>query len=348
VNSDLPAVLAVDGGNSKTDVALVASDGSLLAAVRGPGVRSADDLGPWLEAMGRLIARAQNEAGLEGQMAAQHICACVANADLPEEEERLAAALRALGWSATVAVANDTFAVLRAGLDPATVARAGEGLPAATERAAHWGVAVTCGAGINCVAVDPAGRTAGYLALGTISGDWGGGGGLGTAALWWAVRDEDGRGPQTALREAVAAHFGVPTVQDVTIGIHLGKFSEESLLELAPVVFAVAAAGDEVARGLVRRQAEEISVMALAAMRRLEMTALPAPVVLGGGVLTARHPLLITEIIDRITAAAPHAAVIIVAVPPIAGAALLALDYVGAGPDAERRLRAAYDGRAGS
>jgi N-acetylglucosamine kinase-like BadF-type ATPase len=339
---ELPAVLAVDGGNSKTDVALVAADGSLLAAVRGPGVRSADDLGPWLEALGRLIARAQNEAGLEGHgyVAAQHICACVANADLPEEEERLAAALRALGWSATTAVANDTFAVLRAGLDPATVARAGAG--------AHWGVAVTCGAGINCVAVDPAGRTAGYLALGTISGDWGGGGGLGTAALWWAIRAEDGRGPQTALREAVAAHFGVPTVQDVTIGIHLGKFSEESLLELAPVLFSVADAGDEVAQNLVRRQAEEICDMALAAMRRLGLTTLPTPVVLGGGVLTARHPLLISEITNRFTVAASQAAVIIVAVPPIAGAALLGLDYVGAGPDAERRLRAAYDGRAWS
>src|SRR4030095_1231685 len=30
------AVLAVDGGNSKTDLALVAADGSLLALVRGP------------------------------------------------------------------------------------------------------------------------------------------------------------------------------------------------------------------------------------------------------------------------------------------------------------------------
>jgi N-acetylglucosamine kinase-like BadF-type ATPase len=379
--NELPAVLAVDGGNSKTDVALVAADGELLAAVRGPGMRSPDDLGPWLEATGSLIARAQSEAGRDGQMAARHISACVANADLPEEEQRLAAALRALGWSATTSVANDTFAVLRGGLDPAIVARAGagaergrarsagagetergggdnraeEGLAAsaglaapAAERVTHWGVAVTCGAGINCVAVDPAGRTAGYLAFGPISGDWGGGGGLGGAALWWAVRAEDGRGPQTALRGAVAAHFGVPTVQDVTIGIHLGKISEESLLELAPVLFAVANAGDEVAQNLVRRQAEEISVMALAAMRRLGMTELATPVVLGGGVLTARDPLLITEITNRIAAAAPQAAVIIVAVPPIAGAALLGLDHVGAGADAERRLRAAYDGRAGS
>jgi len=337
MNEGLPAVLAIDGGNSKTDLALVAEDGALLATVRGPGMRSPDDLGSWLEALGALIARAQLEAGREGQMAARHITACVANADLPEEEERLAAALRALGWSQTTAVANDTFAVLRAGLDPDLLAGSG-----------HWGVAVTCGAGINCVGVDPAGRTTGYLALGEISGDWGGGSGLGQAALWWAVRAEDGRGPQTALRQAVAAHFGVPTVRDVTISIHLGKINDETLRELAPVLLAVAAAGDAVARKLVIRQAEEISIMALTAMRRLGLTALPTPVVLGGGVLTARDPLLITEITNRITAAAPQAVVIVVAVPPVAGAALLGLDHVGAGPDAERRLRAAYDGRAES
>ena len=33
-----PAVLAVDGGNSKVDVALVAADGTLLGAVRGPTI----------------------------------------------------------------------------------------------------------------------------------------------------------------------------------------------------------------------------------------------------------------------------------------------------------------------
>ena len=31
----MAAVLAIDGGNSKTDVALVAADGTLLASVRG-------------------------------------------------------------------------------------------------------------------------------------------------------------------------------------------------------------------------------------------------------------------------------------------------------------------------
>jgi hypothetical protein len=88
--------------------------------------------------------------------------------------------------------------------------------------------------------------------------------------------------------------------------------------------------------------------MAVVAMRRLGLTAEPTPVVLGGGLMTARDPLLLSEITERITAAAPLASVVVVAVPPVAGAALLGLDHVGAGPEAERRLRAAYHGRAGS
>ena len=41
------AVLAIDGGNSKTDVALVAADGRLLAVIRGPTIsHQAVGLGP--------------------------------------------------------------------------------------------------------------------------------------------------------------------------------------------------------------------------------------------------------------------------------------------------------------
>jgi N-acetylglucosamine kinase-like BadF-type ATPase len=339
VAPELPAVLAVDGGNSKTDVTLVAAEGTLLGAARGAGATGATEaeVAAWLAELADLIGQVQRQAGTSGQPAARHISACVANADLPDEVERLGAALAARGWSRTTEARNDTFAVLRAGLD-------GTAAPGAP----HWGIAVTCGAGINCVGVHPGGRTTGYLALGAISGDWGGGSGLGWAALWWAVRAEDGRGPQTALCEAVAGHFGVATVRDVTLGLHLGKISQGALRGLAPVLLAVAGEGDEVARDLVRRQAEEICVMAVVAMRRLGLIEEPTPVVLGGGLMTARDPLLLSEITERITAAAPQASVSVVAVPPVAGAALLGLDHVGAGAEAERRLRAAYEGKAWS
>ena len=339
MSTSRPAVLAVDGGNSKTDVALVAEDGRLLGTATGPGMRSFRAHPAWLGDLAGLIATVQQQAGLEGEPAAAHLSACVANADLPEEEEELAAKMLAHGWSGTVTVVNDTFAVLRAGLDSAqTPAGAQPG------RAGPWGVAVTCGAGINCVGVAPGGQSTRYLALGWISGDWGGGYGLGKAALWHAVRAEDGRGPATALTTAVAAHFGVRTVTEVTLGIHLGNFREYAVLGLAPVLLAVARDGDAVATGLVRKQATEICAMALNAMAKLELTGLATPVVLGGGLMTARDPLLTAAVTEGIAAGAPHATVRIVDVPPVAGAAMLGLDHAGLAATAEPALRAAYAG----
>jgi N-acetylglucosamine kinase-like BadF-type ATPase len=333
-----PAVLAIDGGNSKTDVALVAADGTLLASARGPGVPGMMAPDETVRVLGSAAAEAAAAAGLSpdsaglspdraGPRIAGHLSACVANADLPEEERQLTEILSAQGWTGTTRVANDTFAVLRAGLD-------GPG--------PHWGVAVTCGAGINCVAVAPDGRTARYLALGEITGDWGGANGLSLQIIWWASRAEDGRGPQTALREAVCAFLGAASMYDVAVGLHTGTIGWDRAVGLTSVLFQAAAGGDEVALDLVRRLADEVCVMALAAMRRLGLEDQPVPVALGGGLLTARDPLLTAEITRRFAEEAPLASPCVVDIPPVAGAALLGLDHLGAPPAAHARLRDAY------
>jgi N-acetylglucosamine kinase-like BadF-type ATPase len=329
-----PAVLAIDGGNSKTDVALVAYDGTVLATVRGPGINP-QDVGADQTALNldALVRQAASQAGLPGfpnrtAWIARHTVACLANADLPEEEAELSAAVQAQAWSPTATVVNDTFAILRSGLTD-------------TDQP-HWGVAVVCGAGINCVGVAPDGRVTRFLALGTIAGDWGGGYFLGLDVLWHAARAQDGRGPETALSGYVTSHFGVERVEQVTIGLHQGKIPHDDLIALAPVLLRAADEGDPVARSVVDRQAGEIAVMGITAMRRLDLTGLATPVILGGGVVTARNPLLMDAITRQLAEAAPRAQVRVIEVPPVVGAALLGLDHVNAAPEAESRLRAAY------
>jgi len=327
------AVLAIDGGGSKTEVALVAADGSLLAAARGGGsnhqIVGRDAA---LEVQTLLVREVAAKAGLAaGATVAAHTSACLAGADLPDEEAELAAAIQAQAWSATVTVANDTFAVLRAGLDDDMPDR-------------HWGVSVECGQGTNCAGVAPDGRSFRFVALGDISGDWGGGGDIGRDALWWAARAEDGRGPETELRHAVPAHFGVSRVEDVTLGVYRGTISHAELPGLAPVLLAVANAGDEVARAVVLHQAEEVCTMAAVAARNLGLVdgtpdGGPLPLVLGGSVLAARDPLLTSAIIEGLAKQLPGAEVRIIDAPPVLGAALLGLDYLGAPPDAALRLR---------
>jgi len=353
VSQPLPAVLAVDGGNSKTDLALAAADGTLLALVRGPGMPHKLSEAT-VQVLGDLVESAAAQAGLRPVagsgtgpasvgLVADHLVACVANVDLPADERQLERMLADQGWTRTCQVANDTYAVLRAGLDDAgTAVAAVPGRPLDPRAERYWGVAVTCGAGINGAGVAPDGRRAGFLALGEISGDWGGGTALGLKAQWHASRAADGRGPATALRYAVPAHFGLTEPDEVAEAIFRGRVSFGDLAGLSRLVFETADASDDVACGIVTRLAQEIFLLARSVITRLGLARLPVPVVLGGGILAARHSLLIDQVTDLITAEVPGAQVRVVSQPPVVGAALTGLDLAGAPAGAKQRLRDSF------
>ncbi|HKO34276.1 MAG TPA: BadF/BadG/BcrA/BcrD ATPase family protein, partial [Candidatus Limnocylindria bacterium] len=247
------AVLAVDGGNSKADLALVARDGRLLSAVRGPTI-SHQQVG-FEEGTARLRHLADAAARRAGVSAANGPLAeiglyTVAGADFASETRTLARAFAAAGLTRRTEVLNDTLAALRAGTDH------------------PFGVVLICGAGVNAAAVGPSGRTARLAALGPISGDRGGGRDLGMSALGAAVRARDGRGPRTAFEQLVPAHFGLKRPDAVTRAIYDGRIPEGRVLELAPVVFTAASGGDTVARDLLDRLADELGTMAIAMIRR--------------------------------------------------------------------------------
>jgi N-acetylglucosamine kinase-like BadF-type ATPase len=308
-------ILAVDGGNSKTDLALVREDGGVLALVRG-GMSSPHHIG--VDGCVDLLQGLYEQTAFSGTPDIAQVL--LAGVDFPSEERALHDALAARGFAGEIAVGNDTFAVLRAG----------------TERG--WGVAVVCGAGINCVGVAPDGRHARFPSLGAISGDWGGGYDVGLAALGAAARSEDGRGPVTRLEQAVPAYFGKATPSEVAEAIHLGEIPQRRLVELAPVVFGEAGA-DPVAEALVDRLAGEVVVMAEVALRRLDLTDQPVEVLLGGGLFQRADSALVDAI--RIALGAVSAAVTVraTAAPPIVGAALLGLDALGVDGAAQERAR---------
>jgi N-acetylglucosamine kinase-like BadF-type ATPase len=319
-------VLAVDGGNSKTDLALVSRDGSVLALVRGP-LSSPHHLGVegCLAVLENLLAEAVRDADLQAPRAAEIAELLMAGVDFPAEEETLREAVAARSWASQVRVGNDTFAVLRAGTDRT------------------WGVAVTCGAGINCVGVAPDGRHARFPALGAITGDWGGGYDLGLAAVSAAARSEDGRGPRTSLERAVPAHFGLATPSELAEAIHAGRLEQRRVIELAPLVLAESA-DDAVAAEIVRRLASEVVALTRVALMRLDLTDEPVEVLLGGGVLQDVDGDLLAAITSGLQEVAPAVVVRPTASPAIVGAALLGLDQLGAGADAKARLRRELEG----
>ncbi|WP_079023359.1 N-acetylglucosamine kinase [Streptomyces odonnellii] len=324
------SVLAVDAGNSKTDVAVIGADGSVLGTARGGGFQPpVVGIEAAVDVLAEAVAEAASAAGLPERGVAEHVSACLANADLPVEERELAEAVQARGWGRTTDVRNDTFAILRAGLPSGAEPR---------------GVAVVCGAGINCVGMLPDGRTARFPAIGRISGDWGGGSGLAEEALWFAARAEDGRGEPTGLVRTLPGHFGLASMYELIEALHLGRIPFERRHELTPVLFATSAAGDPVARSLVDRLAEEVVALSTVALSKLGLLDEEVPVLLGGSVLAARHPQLDQGIAELLAAKAPKAVIGVVTAPPVLGAGLLGLDQVRADAAAHARLGAHYSG----
>jgi N-acetylglucosamine kinase-like BadF-type ATPase len=317
-------VVAVDGGNSKTDVVVASTSGRVLARRRGPGVVSPlPDPAGWRDGLVSQVAETRRQAGIRpGEKAA---CAvyCLANVDVPAERRIAQRELGGSGQAEITVVRNDTLAVLRAGASR------------------DWGVAVVSGAGINAVGVHPSGRTAGFLALGNYTGDSGGGIGLGVAGLGAAIRARDGRGAATLLTVSVPALFGLRRPEDVAVAVLEGSIAHDELRVLAPVVFAAAAAGDEVAAGIVDALADEVAAMATALIRRLRLIRTDVEVVLGGGTLQTGNGVLHERVVAGVTAVAPRARVGVLDVPPVFGAVVEAWDTVGAAGPALRRIRRA-------
>jgi N-acetylglucosamine kinase-like BadF-type ATPase len=316
-------VLAVDGGNSKTDLALVRATGEVLALVRGsessPHYLGVDGSltvleGLLADALG--YARIRDGAGpvaAFGQL-------LMAGVDFPTEERELRDAAAARRLARRIAVGNDTFAVLRAGTTKG------------------WGVAVVCGTGINCVGVAPDGRHARFPALGTLTGDWGGGTDVGLAAVYAAARSEDGRGPKTILEQAVPAHFGVRTPTELAEAVHRGGIELRRAAELAPLVLD-AAQSDRAAAEILERLADEVVALVRVALQRLGLTDEPVDVLLGGGLFLSGSKFLERAVEARLAEVAPHALAQVADSPPIVGAALLGLDELAADARAQVRVR---------
>ena len=203
------------------------------------------------------------------------------------------------------------------------------------------GIALIAGTGSSCYGRTADGATWQAGGWGSILDDGGGGYWLGLRTVGAAIRAQDGRGPATALREHVLARLHVSNLREIVTRLHDGSLARHQMARLAEDVMSCATAGDPAAQELLARGAGELAAMVRAVAGKLFPAAAPEVVLAGS---TATAPDFAPVIGAAIARETPAARIVPAELPPVAGAALLALETGGiqATPEVVRALGAAH------
>jgi len=320
------ALLAVDGGNTKTIGVLVDEEGDLLAHAR-IGSSNWQTLGEEgaRRALGEVLEPLMAEAatrGLRAGAAALGLTGCDRLRDRQVLEGVVAGLLRkGPGWDpggeTPFLVLNDAYLVLRAGT------------------ADDVGVAVSSGTGGNCVARGPDGRRLQVGGLTTELGDGGGAGDIALRGLQAAGLARDGRGWQTMLTDLLLQVAGLDRVEDLmdfAIPGPGGRDPAEDLpriADLAPLVFEAARQGDPVCRRILEDVGQSLGRQAIVAAHHFFRREDDFPLVLGGSVIRrGAVDDLARAIVLETRTLFPNARPVTLAHEPILGAVLLARDLL--------------------
>jgi N-acetylglucosamine kinase-like BadF-type ATPase len=153
------------------------------------------------------------------------------------------------------------------------------------------GIIVIAGTGAVAVGRTPSGDILRVGGWGYLLGDEGSGFALAQSALIAALKDWDGRGPQTALRQIFEQHFAVASIDLIISQIYGGEYDRGKIAELAPLVFEAAESGDGVAMAIVRQTGRELGNLVQAAVKRGQWES-PIPLALIGNLFRRRERLL--------------------------------------------------------
>ena len=300
--------LGIDIGGTKSHGLLTDTGGHAVGfAEAGPGNHEDVGYAGLIAILSELVDSIERSTGVgRAQIAGAGFG--VAGYDWPSERVPTLEAIAALGLSCPVDAVNDTIIGLLAGAEQG------------------WGVALVAGTSNNCRGWDRLHREGRVLGNGPWFGEHGGAAEL----VMRAVRDValawTQRGPQTRLTDAFVEYVGAGDAADLLEG--LGQETYELNADAARLVVQVAQAGDEVAQAAVRWTAQELGDLAVGVIRQLALQTEHFDLVLVGSFYNV-GPLLMEPLRATILAEAPHARLVRLEAPPVAGAVLLGMLAAG-------------------
>ncbi|HOY44026.1 MAG TPA: BadF/BadG/BcrA/BcrD ATPase family protein [bacterium] len=267
-------IIGLDGGGTKTLGVMIDENGRLLARATGDSSNiqaiGAERLG---ESLAGLIAELVAIAGCR-QEEVDHLYAGLAGAGRPADREAISAQVTSRGLARAHTIDTDASAAL---------AGAFGGGP---------GIIVISGTGSICFGKDEKGTLYRCGGWGFKLGDEGSGYYIGQQALMAALKDLDGRGPETVLRGHYEKRYHLASIDLIISQIYSDKIDRTEIASNAPAVFAAAQEGDAAARQIIESAGREIGRLVAGAAKRMGREGGEVAVALIGSIFNQRDVLM--------------------------------------------------------
>jgi len=311
----------IDGGGTRTRLALVSESGVLLGYASGACCSFTDQgIEPAQKELVRLWREAWRLAELEPRPA--HTLFMGMGSILSVQD---AQTNREIAARIGLAEARDIFAD-----NDVRNAHAG-GL------VGQPGILLIAGTGSACFGRNSLGETWRAGGWGHLLGESGSAYALGLSAMVAATRETDGRGPQTSVSMFVREALGLSDLKEIFRKVHLDGVSRTQVAAFAPRIVALAEAGDTVARQILDAEADGLVEMVVTVANRLEMAS--PDLALTGGLLT-NSAVFRQVFFNQLTRKLPDFRLADGGLAPVYGAVLLAFAHGTGGEPSAQFLQA--------
>jgi len=302
-------VIGIDGGGTKTQVALLRLNGELA---------SHDETGP---------SNYHNVGVKQARRTLEEACMKV---------------IRKAGIDAKdVEIVVASLAGLDCSLDYKAMEEAVEGFPIGRIMLVHDSMAalyatnagkesaiIIAGTGSATAGINSRGEYARAGGWGYILGDEGSGFYLAKRGIVAALLEYEERGARTMITSLLLKKFNAKTPDEIIWHIYTGGMGVTEFAKLAPIVTEAALNGDEVAVRIMQDAGRELANTVSGVIKRLKMEDDEFPIGLIGGVFKAGR-LVTGPLEEAVHTVAPKAYLTAPRFPPVAGSSLIALEKAG-------------------
>lgn len=186
------------------------------------------------------------------------------------------------------------------------------------------GLVVIAGTGSICFGKNAKGQIAISGGWGPLAGDEGGGVGIARDALHAVAKASDGRGEQTELSKQASDYFRASGPENLIVAIYSPHVDNSRIAGFARLVVESAIDGDAIAVSILTEAGKELGTAATAVIKKLKLARQKVPIGCVGSVFKAGEILTI-PMLETIKETAPNAYLTEPRMPPAHAAALMAL-----------------------